>query len=110
MSKLIEISNIFPIHKGDLMATCSVQIKPWGMTFHKVTVWQKGVNRWISLPREKYENREGETKYNDLIQFDDNNAKKRFSDQIITAVNEYIENEGDFTPQALITEDAPLPW
>ncbi len=107
---MIEISNIFPIHKGDLMATCSVSIKPWEMTFHKVTIWQKGVNKWITLPREKYETRDGDTKYNDLIEFHTPASKKRFSEQVIAAVDKYIEQQGDFTPQALIREDAPLPW
>lgn len=107
---MIEITNINPIHKGDLMATCSVKIKPWKMTFHKVTVWQKGVNRWVTMPREKYETRDGETKYNDLIEFEDNNSKKRFSDQIVEAVNEYIEKVGDFTPEAIVKKDDPLPW
>lgn len=107
---MIEISNIFPIHKGDLMATCSVSIKPWEMTYHKVTIWQKGANKWVTMPREKYENREGETKYNELIEFHTTSSKKRFSKQVIDAVDKYIEEEGDFTPQPLIKEGVPLPW
>jgi len=106
---MIEVSNVFPINKGDLLASCSVEIKPWKLKIHKVVVFQKGINRWVSLPREKYE-ANGETKYNDLMEFTDSGATKRFRDQIMQAIDEYIEKNGDMVPEDVIKEDEPFPF
>jgi hypothetical protein len=106
---MIEIFNINPIHKGDLLASCSVEIKPWKLKIHKITVFQKGVNRWISLPREKYESN-GETKYNDVLEFTDSGASARFRAQIMDAVDKYIADHGDLTPEDVIKDDEPLPF
>lgn len=106
---MIEVFNVYPIHKGDLLASCSVEIKPWKLKIHKVTVFQKGLNRWVCLPREKYE-AAGETKYNDLMEFTDAGAVKRFRDQIMAAVDAYIEKNGDLVPENVIKEDEPFPF
>ncbi len=106
---MIEIFNIQPIHKGDLLASCSVEIRPWKLKIHKVTVFQKGVQRWISLPRDKYESN-GETKYTDLLEFTDNGAKGRFRDQILEAVDAYMNKNGDLVPEDVIKETDPFPF
>lgn len=106
---MIKIFNVYPVHKGDLLASCSVKIEPWKMKIHKVMVFQKGLQRWVNLPREKYETN-GETKYNDLIEFDDPGATKRFRDQVLAAVDEYIQVNGDMTPEDVVKADAPFPF
>jgi len=106
---MIEVFNIYPIHKGDLLASCSVEIKPWKLKIHKVTVFQKGLNRWISLPREKYESN-GETKYNDLLEFTDAGATKRFRDQVMQAVDAYIQKNGDLAPEDVVKENEDFPF
>lgn len=105
---MIDVFNIYEINKGDMLASCSVHIRPWKMKIHKIVIWQKGENRWISLPKEKYE-KNGETKYTDLLEFDDSGASKRFRDQIMQAVDEYIERKGDLSPEDVI-KDEELPF
>lgn len=67
------------------------------------------MNRWISLPREKYESA-GETKYTDLLEFTDNGAKQRFRDQIMAAIDDYIMKNGDLSPEDVIKEDDMYPF
>lgn len=107
---MIEIINVNPINKGDMLASVSVHIKPWKFKIHKIAVFQKGQNRWVSLPREKYETREGETKYNDLMEFDDPAVSKRFRDQIMQAVDAYIMRNGDLVPEDVVKENEPFPF
>lgn len=106
---MIEIFNINPIYKGDLLASCSVEIKPWKLKIHGIVVFQKGSQRWISLPREKYEVN-GETKYKDLMEFTDQGAAKRFRDQIMEAVDAYVAKNGDLMPEDVIKENDPFPF
>ena len=107
---MIDIFNINPINKGDILASCSVHIKPWKQKIHKVMIFQKGQNRWVSLPREKYETRDGEVKYNDLIEFDDAGATKRFRDQVMQAVDAYIMRNGDLVPEDVVKDNEPFPF
>lgn len=106
---MINVFNVNPINKGDILASCSVEITPWKIKIHKIVVFQKGSNRWISLPREKYESN-GETKYTDLLEFTDNGARQRFRDQIMFAIDDYIMKNGDLSPEDVIKEDEPFPF
>lgn len=106
---MIEISNINPINKGSVLATCTVHVKPWKLKFHKVMIFQKGINRWVTLPSEKYE-ADGETKYKDLMEFDDATVAKRFKEQVLLAVDLYIDQHGDLTPEDVVKKDEAFPF
>jgi hypothetical protein len=106
---MIEIFNVNPINKGDLLASCSIHIQPWKLKIHKVMVFQKGINRWVSFPREKYEVG-GETKYTDLMELTDPGATKRFRDQVVEAVEAYIAQNGDMVPEDVIKDNQDFPF
>jgi hypothetical protein len=72
-------------------------------------VVQKGANRWVNLPSRKYE-ANGETKYQKLMEFDDAATEKRFRDQIMKAVDEYTERNGDLVPEDVIRENQSFPF
>lgn len=109
MSDLIEISNINPILKNNLLATCTVHIKPWKIFFHEVTIFEKGQNRWVALPSRAYESN-GERKYVELVSFDNEGAKKRFRDQVCEAVDKFLAANPECKPEDLIKEDEPFPF
>lgn len=106
---MINVISVNPINKGDLLASVSVHIKPWKLTIHEIIVMQKGQNRWVNLPQRKYESN-GETKYAKLLEFDDSGTEKRFRDQIVAAVEEYITRNGDLQPEDVIKEEEPFPF
>ena len=105
---MIKVTNVNPINKGDVLASVSVYIAPWKLKINEVLVFQKGVNRWIALPSRKFE-QNGETKYAKLLEFDDN-AEKRFRDQIMEAVDLYIEQQGDLVAEDTIKDSEPFPF
>lgn len=111
MSKtaLIQITNIRPVNKNSLLATCDVQIRPWKVTFHNVSIFQKGTNRWIGMPSRKWE-KDGETKYQELVTFDDADIQKRFRDQIMVCIDDYLERNPNLESEPVIKEDEEFPF
>lgn len=106
---MLEIISVNPINKGDMLASVSVHIKPWKMKIHEVMVMQKGLTKWVNLPSRKYE-ANGETKYAKLLEFDDAGVEKRFRDQILSAVDEYIMRNGDLVPEDVVKPDEAFPF
>lgn len=106
---MIEIFNVRPINKGNIVASCSVYVKPWDYDFHKVTIFQQGENKWVSFAREKYETKDGEIKYNDLGGFRDQQKTNRFRKQVVKAIEDYIAKNGALEPEDPI-KDEPNPF
>lgn len=106
---MIEVISVNPVNKGEMLASVSVYIRPWKMKIHEITVMQKGMNRWVNLPSRKYESN-GETKYAKQLEFDDSSVEKRFRDQIMAAVDEYIMRNGDLVPEDVVKESEPFPF
>lgn len=106
---MIEVSNINPVMKNSLLATCTVYIKPWHIFLHEVAIFEKGANRWISMPSRQYE-KDGEKKYIELITFDSDGVKKRFRDQIMVAVDKFLHENPDCKPEDVIKDEIEFPF
>lgn len=107
---MIEIQNINAVHKGTLLAKCDVHIVPWKLTLHDVTIFEKGANRWVGMPSREYTTPEGEKKYIEMITFDSDGVKKRFRDQIMGAVDQYLQSNPDMKPEDVITSQDDIPF
>ncbi len=107
---MIEIKNIVPIKKGALLARCDVRIVPWKTTLHEVKIFEKGANRWITMPAKEFTNEMGEKKYTELVSFDDEATKNRFRSQIMGAIDKYLAENPDLTPEDVIKADDELPF
>lgn len=102
---MIEIQNINPVNKGSILATCSVKIVPWKITFHDIKIFEKGASRWIGMPSKEKTNASGEKTYTDLVTFDCEAAKNRFRAQIMDAVDKYLQGNPELKPEDVIKED-----
>lgn len=102
---MLEIKNINPINKGSLLATCDVHIIPWKMTLIDIKIFQKGSNRWITLPSKEYVNEMGEKKYTELVAFDNDAIRSRFRGQIMEAIDAYLMQNPDLKPEDVIKEE-----
>lgn len=107
---MLEVTNINAVQKGSLLATCDVHVKPWRMTFHDIKVFEKGSNRWITLPAKELVNDMGEKKYIEMISFDNEGVKNRFRSQIMGAIDKYLSTNPDMKPEDAIREDEELPF
>ncbi len=109
MNNMIEIENINPINKNSLLASCDIHIKPWKIRFHEVKIFQKGANRWIALPAREWTNPEGEKKYIELISFDNEAIKNKFREQILEAIDKFLDKNPDMEVDDVIKDEA-LPF
>lgn len=106
---MIEVKNIEAINKGNLLAKCDVHIIPWKLTLHEVKIFEKGQNRWITLPSREFVNDMQEKKYIELITFDNDSVKNRFRSQIMEAVYKFLQQNPNLTPEDVI-KDEELPF
>ena|ERR1700739_598457 len=88
---MLEIKNFKNVNKNTLIAVFDVHIKPWNLTFNEVKLFEKGTSKWLGMPCKEYTNDKGEKRYQELISFDNENVKKRFRDQVVEAVNKFME-------------------
>lgn len=107
---MIEILNINAINKGNLLASCDVHIVPWKLTLHEVKIFEKGANRWITMPSKQFTNDQGEIKYTELISFDGEAVKNRFRSQIMGAVDQFLALNPDMKPEDVIKETDEAPF
>lgn len=107
---VLEVQNIKAIQKGSLLAICDVRIVPWKLTLKEVKIFEKGVNRWIGLPSKEVALPTGEKKYYELMAFDSEEIKNRFRDQIMEAVDTFLEKNPDMKPEDVIKFDDDLPF
>lgn len=107
---VIEVLNIKPINKNSLLAVCDVRIVPWKLTLKEVKIFEKGTNRWISLPAKQSQMPDGNMRYDELIAFDNDSIKQRFRDQIMEAVDAFLATNPDMKPEDAIKFDDDLPF
>ena len=107
---MIEILNVQPIDKGMVLAKCDVHIIPWKMTLKEIMIFQKGAQRWITLPSKQFTNEEGQVKYSELVVFDNEAIKNRFRNQIMDAIDKYLEANPDMKQEDVIKQSDDLPF
>lgn len=107
---MIEILNVNAVNKGALLATCDVRIVPWKMTLKDVKIFEKGANKWISMPSKEFINEMAEKKYIELISFDNEAIKTRFRDQIMEAIDAYMMKNPDLKTEDVIKDTEELPF
>lgn len=107
---MIEIEDIEPINKGALLAKCNVHIKPWKLRLHEVKIFERGAERFLGMPSQTYEGADGSIKYKELVTFDNSFSRKRFFEQVLAAIDAYIETNPDLEPEPLIKEDEEAPF
>ena len=106
---MIDVQNICPVGKGCILATCSVHIVPFKITLHEVKIFEKGARRWIGLPaREKMVG--NDKTYIELITFDNESVKNKFRDQIMGAIDKYLELNPSMKMDDVISLDAACPF
>lgn len=107
---MIQVTNINPIQKGSLLAICDVYIEPWDMELCEVKIFEKGVNRWLGMPAREFVTDNGEKKYFELVKFRSEAKRNRFRSQIMGAVDKYLAENPEMTPEDVIKEDEECPF
>ena len=106
---MIEVTNVMPVNKGSLLATCDVYIQPWDLEINEVKIFTKGTSRWLGMPSKKKEV-DGTEKYYDLINFRKESSRTRFRSQIMSAIDKYLESHPSLEPEPFIKPADDLPF
>lgn len=107
---MIEVQNIEKIGKGSLVAKCEVVIVPWQMILKEIKIFQKGNNRWITMPNRDYIDKDGNTKYLELIDFISPQKKAKFKEQVEEAVKNYLKENPTMESKPVINMEEEFPF
>jgi len=80
----MKVADWKPFQKNTLRGFFTI-ICDSGLVLHKCTLHQKDGSRWIGLPAEKYQKRDGTTGYSALVEFSTRDAADKFRDQALRA-------------------------
>jgi hypothetical protein len=84
-----EVSNWKPYTKNTLQAFLSLTL-PSGMTLHGCSYHKSDDSRWIHVPSQKFTKAEASVSYSPIIEFTSDDAHRRFQEQAIAAVDQYL--------------------
>lgn len=78
--------------KATIVAEFSVLL-PTGLELRKMTLWEKEGRKWIGFPSEKYQAKDGTTKYAPYYRFEDRAADDAFKEKILALLSAGAEPE-----------------
>ena len=84
-----EVSDWKPHSKNKLQAFLNLSL-PSGMTINGCGYHRKNDGRWIGLPNQKFTKADGSVSYTPIIEFTSDDARRRFQEQAIAAVDRYV--------------------
>jgi hypothetical protein len=79
--------------RNTLRGFLSLQL-PSGMVIRECCLHKKDEARWISPPARKWE-KNGETGWTNLVDFDSKESRQRFQAAALQAIDEYLEGAGE---------------
>jgi len=85
-----DVSNWRPYTKNTLQAYLSL-VLPSGMTLHGCSYHKNNDSRWIGLPGQKFTKGDGSVGYTPIIEFNSDDARRRFQEQALAAVDRHLE-------------------
>jgi hypothetical protein len=81
----IEVFDWKTFERNTLRGFFSVKL-PSGMVIHKMNLHEKGSQRWIGFPAEKYEKRDGSVGWSAMVEIPDRDRADRFRDLVVGAL------------------------
>ena len=84
-----EIRDWRPRENGTLLGFCTI-VTAGGMIIHNCALHEKSGRRWFSMPNREYQSREGERKFERLVEFIDRTAEDRFQALALSAIDRYL--------------------
>ena len=86
----LTISNWKAHEKNTLRAFLSLTL-PSGIILHNCALHEKNGKRWIGLPSRQYTKDDGAVSYSPLIEFTNDDARRRFQAAALEAVDRFAE-------------------
>jgi hypothetical protein len=61
------------------------------MVIHDLSIHEKGGSRWVGPPAREWTDSQGRKQYVPVIEFRDRGTQNRFRDQVLAALDKYLE-------------------
>lgn len=87
MTDKLAVSNFKPFAKGSLVGFFDVEL-PSGLILRECSLYSKDGKRWINPPSRKFTGKDGETKYQRMVDFASGKAANQFRDAVVAAIDE----------------------
>lgn len=91
---------------GKLRGYIDVQIVDLGLTIQGCKLFRNDKGSWVSLPEEKYTDREGTCRWQPFLKFT-SNMDKEFQHEVKGTLKKYLETVPDRQPDLLEESQAP---
>ena len=82
----VEATSFHPFQKDTLRGYADLALSGTGLRIRDVSVHQRGERWWVKFPARSYVGRDGETRYQQLLEFDDPAAEARFQELPLKAL------------------------
>jgi DNA-binding cell septation regulator SpoVG len=87
------VTNWKAYEKNTLRAFLSLTL-PSEIVIHNCALHQKGDARWIELPSRQYKKEDGTLAYSPLIEFANDDSRRRFQAAALAAVDRFMKGHG----------------
>ena len=85
--RTVQIIEWKPFERNTLRGFLTIAL-PSGMVLHDCTLHVKNGSKWIGLPSQKFEGKDGKTGYKPIVEFVDRATAEHFRDVVIQALKE----------------------
>jgi len=89
---VIECTRFHHVNKGHLVGFAELYIPRWKAIIKGVKLYEKDGARWVSMPSEKYTDKEGNDRYSPIIKFTEQDVTDKFCEQAKQAIDAWIES------------------
>ena len=93
MTTEFAVSNWKAFEKNTLRGFLSLTT-PSGLVLHGCTFHEKAESRWVGMPAQKFTKDDGSTSYTPVIEFASKDARDRFQDAAVRAVEKFLAGGG----------------
>lgn len=106
----MQILNYRKVQNGSsILAEFSVKVPAWHLILHKVKHMRgKNGGEFVTGPSEKYQTKEGETKYYKYWQFEDKETDDRFQAAVRRALDEFLVDDPEVPVHRNPNEEVPF--
>jgi DNA-binding cell septation regulator SpoVG len=88
---MIEVIRYKPVNKGALQAMIEIKVEKWGgFIIRDIAYFEKGSERWVSMPSKSYE-KDGQKKYFPYMAFNDQKMDQAFKNKVVEAIQIYVK-------------------
>jgi len=107
---MFEIENPKRVGVGSFFGTFTAHDTTSGQLIRDIKLFEKGGSRWINFPSKEYTNKEGQTKYWELVTYDSLEKIKSVKAEILEAVEKYMESNPRFDSDKPKTRNDVAPF